>query len=159
MPTAIWARIDSLLGKGTPEEWFAAALEMDVRMAAPVHEALTLAAHARHLQRTQADARRVLELVERARSLAAPVGHLRVLRELETLVGPEAVTVRRDGLTARETEVLRLLAEGLSNRDIASRLVISENTAANHVRSILAKTGSGNRTQAAMYAAAQGLLA
>ena len=151
--------IDSLLGKGTPEEWFAAALEMDVRMAAPVHEALTLAAHARHLQRTQADAGRVLELVERARSLAAPVGHLRVLRELETLVGPEAVTVRRDGLTARETEVLRLLAEGLSNRDIASRLVISENTAANHVRSILAKTGSGNRTQAAMYAAAQGLLA
>ena len=55
--------------------------------------------------------------------------------------------------------MLRLLGEGLSNRDIASRLVISENTAANHVRSILAKTGSENRTQAAMYAAAQGLLA
>jgi DNA-binding NarL/FixJ family response regulator len=54
--------------------------------------------------------------------------------------------------------VLRLLGAGLSNRDIAARLVISENTAANHVRSILAKTGSGNRTQAAVYAAAAGLL-
>jgi DNA-binding NarL/FixJ family response regulator len=53
---------------------------------------------------------------------------------------------------------VRLVSEGLSNRDIARRLFISENTAANHVRSILAKTGSENRTQAAMYAAAQGLL-
>ncbi|MDH5279264.1 MAG: helix-turn-helix transcriptional regulator, partial [Actinomycetota bacterium] len=63
------------------------------------------------------------------------------------------------GLTSRETEVLRLLGEGLSNREIAGRLVISEHTAANHVRSILAKTGSDNRTQAAIYAAARGLLA
>jgi DNA-binding NarL/FixJ family response regulator len=54
--------------------------------------------------------------------------------------------------------VLQLLGEGLLNREIARRLVISENTAANHVRSILAKTGSGNRTQAAMFAAAHGLL-
>jgi DNA-binding NarL/FixJ family response regulator len=159
--------VDSLLGSGTPEEWFAAALEMDTRMAAPVHEALTLAAHARHLQRGQAEARRVAELVDRARSLAEPVGHLRLLRQLDTLTdggvraraGADGGGGRRDGLTARETEVLRLLGEGLSNRDIAGRLVISENTAANHVRSILAKTGSDNRTQAAMYAASQGLLA
>jgi DNA-binding CsgD family transcriptional regulator len=152
--------MDSLLGIGTPEEWFAAALEMDTRMAAPVHQALTLAAHARHVRRGQADGRRMAELVDRARSLAEPVGHLRVLRQLDTLTGAggSAGGGRRDGLTARETEVLRLLGEGLSNRDIASRLVISENTAANHVRSILAKTGSDNRTQAAIYAAAQGLL-
>jgi DNA-binding NarL/FixJ family response regulator len=99
----------------------------------------------------------VTELVDRARSLAEPVGHLRVLRQLDGLT-EAAGGARRDGLTARETEVLRLLGEGLSNRDIAGRLVISENTAANHVRNILAKTGSDNRTQAAMYAAAQGLL-
>jgi DNA-binding NarL/FixJ family response regulator len=90
------------------------------------------------------------------------VGHLRALRRLDALtdasVDPADAGARRDGLTARETEVLRLLGEGLSNRDIAARLVISENTAANHVRNILAKTGSDNRTQAAMYAAAQGLL-
>jgi DNA-binding NarL/FixJ family response regulator len=129
-------------------------------MSAPVHQALTLAAHARHVQRVHGDARRVAELVDRARSLAEPVGHRRAMRLLAALTdaGAGSVGGRRDGLTARETEVLRLLGEGLSNRDIASRLVISENTAANHVRSILAKTGSENRTQAAMYAAAAGLL-
>ena len=77
------------------------------------------------------------ELVDRARSLAEPVGHRRVLRQLDALTARrcrDAERGRRDGLTARETEVLRLLGEGLSNRDIAGRLVISENTAANHVR-------------------------
>ena len=153
--------IDSLLGTGTPEEWFAAALEMDVRMAAPVHEALTLAAHARHLRRTQADARRVRELVERARSLAEPVGHLRVLRELEALVGPQRRADRASGRPdrTRDRGPAAARAKGSATATSPRRLVISENTAANHVRSILAKTGSGNRTQAAMYAAAQGLLA
>ncbi|MGZ4485361.1 MAG: ATP-binding protein [Nocardioidaceae bacterium] len=150
--------VDSLLGTGTPEEWFAAALEMDTRMGAPVHEALTLTAHVRHLRRGHAEGRRVVELVDRARGLAEPVGHLRVLRRLDELTDAMPGSGRRDGLTTRETEVLRLLGEGLSNREIAGRLVISENTAANHVRSILAKTGSDNRTQAAIYAAAQGLL-
>jgi DNA-binding NarL/FixJ family response regulator len=153
--------VDSMLGTGTPEKWFESAIEMDARMAAPVHEALTLAAYARHLRRSQADPRRVTELVDRARSLAEPVGHRRVLRQLDALNLPDTAAPgggRRDGLTARETEVLRLLGEGLSNREIAARLVISENTAANHVRSILAKTGSDNRTQAAIYASAQGLL-
>ena len=56
------------------------------------------------------------------------------------------------GLTAREREVIRLIAEGRSNRDIAGVLVISEHTAANHVRNILTKIGAVNRTQAAMYA-------
>ena len=63
------------------------------------------------------------------------------------------------GLTAREREVLRLIGEGASNRSIAERLVISENTAANHVRSILIKIGAANRTQAAMFAVAHGLWA
>ena len=60
---------------------------------------------------------------------------------------------RPDGLTDREIEVLRLLAGGLSNQEIGARRHISANTAANHVRSILMKTGVANRTQAAMYAA------
>jgi len=151
--------IDSLLGKGGPaEEWFASALEMDTRMAAPVHQALTMAAHARHLSRRGADPRRVSELVERVRSIAEPLDHRRALAQVDGLVGQQASLGRRDGLTDREIEVLRLLGDGLSNRDIAGKLVISENTAANHVRSILAKTGSDNRTQAAMYAATNGLL-
>jgi DNA-binding NarL/FixJ family response regulator len=56
------------------------------------------------------------------------------------------------GLTARELDVLRLLARGRSNRAIAAELRISENTAANHVRSILIKTGATNRTEVAIMA-------
>ena len=52
--------------------------------------------------------------------------------------------------------MLRLLAAGSSNREIACRLRISENTAANHVRSILLKTGAANRTQVAMLALSRG---
>jgi DNA-binding CsgD family transcriptional regulator len=153
--------VDSLLGTGTPEEWFAAALDMDTRMGASVHQALTLVEHARHLRRGRAEPGRVADLVDRARGLAQPVGHVRVLRRLDALTDGEGAAglARPNGLTAREIEVLKLVGEGLSNRDIAGRLFISENTAANHVRSILAKTGSDNRTQAAVYAAAQGLLA
>ena len=57
------------------------------------------------------------------------------------------------GLTEREAQVLALLGSGASNREIARRLTISEYTAANHVRAIMAKTGSANRTQAALLAA------
>jgi DNA-binding NarL/FixJ family response regulator len=64
---------------------------------------------------------------------------------------------RVDTLTAREQEVLVLLAAGLSNREIASRLVISERTARTHVSSILDKLGLRSRTQAALYAIQQGL--
>jgi DNA-binding CsgD family transcriptional regulator len=62
-----------------------------------------------------------------------------------------------DGLSAREAQILRLVARGLSNRKIGSALVISEHTAANHVRSILRKTGCANRTEAASYAQRRGL--
>jgi DNA-binding CsgD family transcriptional regulator len=62
-----------------------------------------------------------------------------------------------DGLTTREVEVLRLITTGKSNRDIADALFISLNTVANHVRSILSKTGAANRTEAAAYAMRHGL--
>jgi DNA-binding NarL/FixJ family response regulator len=55
-------------------------------------------------------------------------------------------------LSAREAQILRLVARGLSNREIGARLFISEHTTANHIRSILRKTGCANRTQAASYA-------
>jgi DNA-binding CsgD family transcriptional regulator len=63
-----------------------------------------------------------------------------------------------DGLSARELEVLRLVARGLSNREIGASLFISEHTAANHVRSILRKTDSSNRTEATAYAYRRGLV-
>ena len=62
-----------------------------------------------------------------------------------------------DGLTPREVEVIRLLASGKSNQEIAQDLVISFNTVTNHVKNILGKTGCSNRTEAAAYAIHRGL--
>jgi pimeloyl-ACP methyl ester carboxylesterase/DNA-binding CsgD family transcriptional regulator len=61
-------------------------------------------------------------------------------------------------LTARELEVLRLIAAGRSNQEIAQELVISFNTVTNHVKNILGKTGSANRTEAASYAYRNGIV-
>jgi DNA-binding CsgD family transcriptional regulator len=62
------------------------------------------------------------------------------------------------GLTAREVEVLVLLARGLSNKQIAERLVITPKTAGNHVEHIYAKIGASSRAGAAMFAVQHGLL-
>jgi DNA-binding CsgD family transcriptional regulator len=62
-----------------------------------------------------------------------------------------------DGLSAREVEVLRLVAAGRSNQQIADALVISASTVAKHVTSILGKIGAANRTEAAVYAKEHGL--
>ena len=61
-------------------------------------------------------------------------------------------------LTAREIEVLRLVAKGLSNRDVAHRLAISENTVKNHVRNMLEKLQLHSRMEAAMYAVREKLV-
>jgi DNA-binding NarL/FixJ family response regulator len=62
------------------------------------------------------------------------------------------------GLTAREVEVLVLLARGLSNKQIAERLVITPKTASNHIEHIYAKIGASSRAAAAMFAVQHGLL-
>jgi two-component system response regulator DevR len=58
-----------------------------------------------------------------------------------------------DGLTPRETEILALIAEGLSNREIGARLFLAEKTVKNYVSGILSKLGMQRRTQAAVLAA------
>jgi DNA-binding NarL/FixJ family response regulator len=68
---------------------------------------------------------------------------------------------RRDGpagLTPREVEVLGLLARGMSNKQIAERLVITPKTAANHVEHIYTKIGASNRAAAGLFATQHGLL-
>jgi len=64
-----------------------------------------------------------------------------------------------DALTVREIEVLRLIAKGLNNREIAERMVISEKTVKTHVSNILGKLRLEDRTQAAIYALKNGLAA
>jgi len=75
----------------------------------------------------------------------------RLLRPLAGLEG-------QDPLTPREREVLTHLADGLSNKEIATRLSVAERTAKFHVESILAKLGAANRADAVMRAARSGLL-
>ena len=79
-----------------------------------------------------------------------------VLDRLKELASAERAP--DDHLSPREREVLALIARGLTNRQIAEQLVISEHTARNHVTSILDKLGFSRRAEAAAYAARLGLL-
>ena len=80
----------------------------------------------------------------------SPKAAARLMREVRT---PESAE-----LTEREAEVLRLLARGLSNKEIAQALVIGEKTVKTHVSNILSKLNVSSRTQAALYAARIGLV-
>ena len=102
-------------------------------------------------RRAAGDRERATTLDERAAEVAGSLG----LAALVTRIGaapPPVAAPAPDDLSPRELVVLRLIAAGRSNREIGVELVISEHTAANHVRSILRKTGSANRTEAADYA-------
>ena len=81
----------------------------------------------------------------------SPQAAARLMREVRAPENPEA-------LTERETEVLRLLAQGKSNKEIALSLHVSETTVKTHVSNILTKLGVPSRTQAALYAVRVGLV-
>jgi NarL family two-component system response regulator LiaR len=80
----------------------------------------------------------------------------KVLRQASSHQTQPATNITNQ-LTDRETEVLRLIARGFSNKDISERLFLSEGTIRNHVSSILAKLGVSDRTQAAVIAIQHGL--
>jgi DNA-binding CsgD family transcriptional regulator/tetratricopeptide (TPR) repeat protein len=105
------------------------------------------------------DRARGRRLLQEAGSLAERIGMPTLLGRVRAEGGPAPRRPPPDGLSPRELQILRLVAQGLSNRDIGARLVVSEHTAANHVRSILRKTGCANRTEAAAYAYGRGLTA
>jgi DNA-binding NarL/FixJ family response regulator len=71
---------------------------------------------------------------------------------------PTAASARAEALTPRESEVLQLLAEGLANKEIASRLGISDHTVKFHVNALMAKLGVQSRTEAVVRAARKGWL-
>ena len=94
-----------------------------------------------------------------ARAAAAVVARrLRALGERGVPRGPRPATAANPaGLTRREVEVLPLLAAGLSNTEIAARLVVSDRTIDNHVSAILRKLGAHTRDEASAHAAQLGL--
>ena len=87
---------------------------------------------------------------------AGAVGYL--LKDVPDLPHEPRPQPLLDPLTHRELEVLRAVADGLSNREAAERLYLSEGTVKNHVTNVLAKLGVRDRTQAALRAQALGLL-
>jgi NarL family two-component system response regulator LiaR len=83
-----------------------------------------------------------------------PTVALKLMQELNR---PPTLPPAQDPLTEREMEVLKLVARGLSNQEIAATLVVSERTVANHVANILGKLHLANRTQATLWALREGL--
>jgi DNA-binding NarL/FixJ family response regulator len=100
------------------------------------------------------------ELAEAVRLAHAGVTQLdrAAARHVAAALSAHPVPPPTDTLTGRETEVLRLIAAGATNREIAARLYLSEGTVKNHISRILGRLGLRDRTQAAIYARDRGLL-
>jgi DNA-binding NarL/FixJ family response regulator len=144
---------------------FTAALVMHTRMGAKPALARTQYAYAKMLlAREQPDDHTpAMSLLDEALAISLELG-MHTLEERAVALRARVRSQQRvpqsypGGLTQREVEVLRLIAVGKSNRDIANALFVSPNTVANHVRSILTKTNTTNRTEAAAYARHHNLL-
>ena len=101
------------------------------------------------------DLLRAIEQISRGEPSLHPTIAIQVLQELRR---PTRQTRPMDALTPREVEVLRLVAQGLSNRQISAQLTTTEATIKTHVSSILSKLHLANRVQAALYALQEGSL-
>ena len=101
-----------------------------------------------------------VRIVAAGDALLAPSVTRRLISEFAQLrpAGPSQRAAGLAGLTPRETEVLRLIAEGLSNLEIADRLVVSEETVKTHVSRVLGKLALRDRTQAVIAAYESGLV-
>lgn len=108
---------------------------------------------------SERDFREALEAVANGEPALSPGLAMHILHEFGRLSRGETTTeAARRQLTERETEVLRLVADGASNRDIATTLTISEHTVAFHMKNILSKLHMSNRTEAVAYALRTGLV-
>lgn len=148
------------------EQHFADAVALNTHMGARPWLAYTQHAYATMLltRNQPGDRERATALLDEALTAAGALG-MRVLearltgQQVLQAVPAAATPGSLDVFSAREIEVLRLVATGKSNREIAEALCISLNTVATHVRNILTKIGAANRTEAAAYAVRHGVLA
>ncbi len=148
------ARVSAARGDGAAGAHLRAALDLFARLDMPLEEARTRLELARHHARAGSqlsvpEARAALSACERLGAGLDADAAASLLRSL----GASGRSAQRGGgeLTRRELEVLDLLAEGLSNAEIAQRLVIAPKTVEHHVGNVLAKLSLRNRTEAAAY--------
>jgi len=99
---------------------------------------------------------RGIRAVANGESLLGPTIAQKVLRQFSALPVKQALLA--DDLTPREMEVLKLIAAGLTNREIAEALVLSEKTVKNHINNIFSKLHVYDRSQAMLYAIREGLV-
>ncbi|MFC4504773.1 MULTISPECIES: response regulator transcription factor [Streptomyces] len=127
-----------------------------------VYEALRAGADGFLLKRARpAEIVHAVRLVAEGESLLFPASVRRLAAEYGDAGGNRAArdTLERARLTEREAEVLRLMARGLSNAEIAARLVVGTETVKSHVSAVLAKLGARDRTQAVITAYESGFVA
>ncbi|HTD10023.1 MAG TPA: AAA family ATPase [Solirubrobacteraceae bacterium] len=142
---------------GRAEGHFEQAMEQNRRMGASTWVAHTAYEYGRFLLGRGRGARdHAQSLLGEAAGLAERIGMEGLLGKIR-LLGVSTSDVLPGGLSPREAQILKLVATGLSNREIGQELSISEHTAANHIRNILRKTDCANRTEAASYAHREGL--
>jgi HD-GYP domain-containing protein (c-di-GMP phosphodiesterase class II) len=149
---------ERLDGSGYHRQASGAAIPMAARIlgAADAYQAMTQPRPHRDALPAEAAA---AELEREARGATMDREAVRAVLEAAGHVASRHLHKAPAGLSEREVEVLRLVAEGLSNREIAKRLFISPRTAESHVQHIYAKIGMSTRAGAAMFAMRHGMLA
>ncbi|WP_328299974.1 response regulator transcription factor [Streptomyces sp. NBC_00435] len=125
-----------------------------------VYEALRAGASGFLLKDASADQlAEAVRVIAAGEALLAPNITKRLITEFSRMGAPRAPSKARiDELTERETEVLSLVAQGMSNAEIAEHLILAEQTVKTHVGRILVKLGLRDRTQAAVFAYETGLI-
>jgi DNA-binding CsgD family transcriptional regulator len=142
------------------EQHLQQSLQLAEACAAPFEQALTLVelAQLRVAQRRVEDA---LHLLGDVQAIGAPLGATLLLERAATVEAALTATLRPSypaGLTAREVEVLRLVAEDLSDAEVAERLFLSPRTVSQHLRSVYNKLGVNSRGAAIRFAVEQRLV-
>jgi NarL family two-component system response regulator YdfI len=146
--------LEALASTGLTKE---AAVVVLVDQSAPVWAAQALQAGIRGVLTGEAGAQRLALAVEAAASGLVVLDPGEVRAERSSSARPVTLELS-EPLTARERQVLQMLAGGLGNKEIASRLKISEHTAKFHVASILGKFGASSRTEAVAIGLRRGLI-
>ncbi|HWH21093.1 MAG TPA: AAA family ATPase [Solirubrobacterales bacterium] len=139
------------------EVHFERAMTMNREMGASTWLAHTAYQYGRFLLGERDRRERAALYLDQAASLAGAIGMTGLTTRIHSLDAGVASPELPAGLSPREAQILALVARGLSNREIGEQLSISEHTVANHVRAILRKTESANRTEATSFAHRHGL--